>query len=193
MVDVDGFYIAWKNIQLLSNGAGFSYGTNGGNAKSEGVEANVSFRPIDHWTFEGTFSFVDAVLTEDVPVIGGVDGDRLPNIPRFSGSLRATYSRPVARSWIGALGVGVRAQDRRYSDVNHATDSQPLPGYGALDLQASLSNDRYTIRLFAKNLTDRRAYLTYNPQVNQAFGNITQIEAAVLQPRVVGVSFDVKF
>ena len=193
LVDVDGFYIAWKNIQLLSNGAGFSYGTNGGTAKSEGVEANVSFRPIEHWTFEGTFSFVDAVLTEDVPVIGGVDGDRLPNIPRFSGSLRATYSRPVAGSWIGALGVGMRAQDRRYSDVNHATDSRPLPGYGALDLQASLSNDRYTIRLFTKNLTDRHAYLTYNPQVNQAFGNITQIEAAVLQPRVVGVSFDVKF
>ncbi|MEA3176622.1 MAG: iron complex outerrane recepter protein [Gammaproteobacteria bacterium] len=193
LVDVDGFYIAWKDIQLLSNGAGFSYGTNGGTAKSEGIEANVSFRPIDRWTFEGTFSYVDAVLTEDVPQIGGVDGDRLPNIPRFSGSLRATYSRPLPAGWVGTLGAGVRAQDRRYSDVNGASDSRPLPGYSALDLQASLSNDRYTIRLFGKNITDKRAYLTYSPQVNQAFGNITQFEAAVLQPRVVGVSLDVKF
>ena len=192
LVDVDGFYIAWKDIQLLSNGAGFAYGTNGGTAKSEGIEANVSFRPIDRWTFEGTFSYVDAVLTQDVPQIGGVDGDRLPNIPRFSGSLRATYSRPLAAGWVGTLGAGVRALDRRYSDVNHAFDSRPLPGYGALDLQASVSNDRYTIRLFGKNLTDRRAYLTYNPQVNQAFGNISQIEAAVLQPRVIGVSLDMK-
>ena len=193
LVDIDGFYIAWKNIQLLSNGAGFSYGTNGGNAKSEGVEANVAFHPVEGWTFEGTFSYVDAVLTEDVPLIGGLDGDRLPNIPRFSGSLRATYSHPLAASWVGTAGAGLRAQDRRYSDVSHAFDSRPLPGYGALDLQASVSDDRYTIRLFAKNVTDRRAYLTYNPQVNQAFGNITQIEAAVLQPRVVGVSLDVKF
>jgi iron complex outermembrane recepter protein len=193
LVDVDGFYIAWKNIQLLSNGAGFSYGTNGGNAKSEGLEANVSFRPIDGWMFEGTLSYVDAVLTEDVPLINGVNGDRLPNIPRFSGSLRATYSHSLTADWIGALGAGVRAQDRRYSDVNHAFDARPLPGYGAVDLQASVSNDRYTIRLFAKNLTDRRAYLTYNPQVNQAFGNISQIEAAVLQPRVIGVSLDMKF
>lgn len=193
LLDVDAFYIAWKDIQLLSNGAGFSYGTNGGNAKSEGVEAHVLYRPVSSWTFDGTFSYVDAVLTEDVPQIGGVDGDRLPNIPRYSGSIRATYSHDLSANWTGTVGAGLRAQDRRFSDVNHAFDSRPLPGYGALDLQASLSNDRYTIRVFGKNITDKRAYLTYTPQVNQAFGNITQIEAAVLQPRVVGISIDAKF
>jgi outer membrane receptor protein involved in Fe transport len=72
-------------------------------------------------------------------------------------------------------------------------DSRPIAGYAALDLDASISNDRYTLRAFAKNVTNKLAYLNFNPLINQASGNLTQIEATLLQPRVIGVSVDVKF
>jgi iron complex outermembrane recepter protein len=49
------------------------------------------------------------------------------------------------------------------------------------------------VRLYAKNVTDKQAYLTYNPLVNQATGNITQIEAATLQPRTVGLAFEARY
>jgi hypothetical protein len=42
-------------------------------------------------------------------------------------------------------------------------------------------------------VTDKRAYLTYNPLFNQATGSITQIEATVVQPRTLGIDVDVKF
>jgi outer membrane receptor protein involved in Fe transport len=193
LLDIDAFYIDWKNIILLSNLPGFNYALNGGTAKSQGIEANATFRPIDGLVIDGTFAFVDAVLTEDVPAIQGVSGDRLPNIPRTSGSLRASYSHIVSGEWTGTVGGGIRAVGERYSDVNHAYDARLLPGYGALDLNASLTNDRYTVRLFAKNVTDKHAYLNYTPLINQALGNITQIEATVLQPRVVGISLEAKF
>jgi iron complex outermembrane receptor protein len=193
LVDVDAFYIDWNDIQLLSNVNGINHNANGGTAKSQGVEANVSVRPITGLTVDGTFAFVDAVLSQDAPDIGGLNGDRLPNIPRFSGSLRATYSYGINDDWTGTLGAGLRLVGQRYSDVNHASDSRSISGYGALDLDASVSDDRYTIRVFAKNLTDTHAYLTYVPLVNGATNGLTQIEATVLQPRVVGVSIDAKF
>ncbi|MBB6252140.1 TonB-dependent receptor [Nitrospirillum iridis] len=193
LFDIDAFYIDWNDIQLLSNGSGFNYILNGGSAKSQGIEANASVRPIDGLTLDATFSFVDSVLTEDVAAISGLSGDRLPNVPRWSGSLRATYSHDLADGWMGAVGAGLRLTGDRYSDVNHAYDARVIPGYGALDMNVSVSNDRYTLQIFAKNLTDRHAYLSYTPLVNQATGALTQIEATVLQPRTIGLSLDAKF
>ncbi len=193
LLDVDAFYIDWKDIQLLSNGAGFSYGANGGTAKSQGFEANASFEAFDGFMIDGTFSYIDAVLTQDVPVLGGLDGDRLPNIPRYSGSLRAEYTTPLASDWALTVGGGVRFVGSRYSDVNHAPDARRIPGYTALDLNANVSDDRYTVRLFVKNVTNSHGYLTFEPQFNQATGDMTQVEAAVLQPRTIGLSLDVKF
>lgn len=193
LLDADVFYISWNDIQLLSNGSGFSYGANGGTAKSQGFEANATYQPFAGFTVGGTFSYIDAVLTEDVPVLGGLNGDRLPNIPRYSGSLQAEYTSPLAGAWALTVGGGLRFVGSRYSDVNHATDARRIPQYTALDLNASISNDSYTIRLFVKNVVNTHGYLTYTPQFNQATGAMTQIEAAVLQPRTVGISLDAKF
>jgi len=193
LFDIDAFYIDWNNIQLVTDGAGFSYVANGGTAKSQGIEMNSTFRPLDGLVLESTFSYVDADLTQDAPAIGGVSGDRLPNIPRLSGSVRATYSEELSNGWLGKVGAGVRAQSDRVSDVNHAVDSRPLPGYAVLDLNAAAVISNYTISLYARNVTDRRTAQTYFPLYNQATGAISQIEATVLQPRVVGLSIDANF
>jgi hypothetical protein len=71
--------------------------------------------------------------------------------------------------------------------------ARPIAGYSALDLNASVSNEHYTVRLYAKNVTDKQAYLTYTPIVNQATGNITQIEATTLQPRIIGLAFEARY
>lgn len=193
LLNAEAFLIKWKDIQLLSNGAGFNHLVNGGSAKSQGLEANATFRPVDGLNFDASFAYIDSVLTEDVPDIGGLDGDRLPNIPRLSGSLRATYSFNVIDDWEGTVGAGLRLVGRRYSNVNNASDSRQLAGYEAVDLNASVGNDQYTVRFYVKNLTDKKAYLTFNPLVNQASGDITQIEGSVIQPRTIGVSFDANF
>jgi outer membrane receptor protein involved in Fe transport len=193
LLDLDAFEIDWNDIQLLSNGAGFNYVLNGGSARSQGIEANASVRPINGLSLDGTLAYVDSVLTQDVPQIGGLSGDRLPSIPLFSGSFRATYSQPLNEEWMGSIGAGVRVEGSRYSDVNSAYDSRRVPAYAALDLNVSISSDRYTVQIFAKNVADEHAYLTYLPLVNQATGSITQIEATAIQPRVVGLSVDAKF
>jgi iron complex outermembrane receptor protein len=193
LFDADVFDIEWNDIQLLTTTAGLSTGANGGTATSRGVEANGSIRPIEGLSIDGSFAYVDAHLTQDVPAINGLSGDQLPNIPRYSGSVRASYTRPISGDWSASVGGGLRMQDARVSDVNHAPDSRGLPGFGALDLDASLFNGRYTLRLFAKNVTDTHAYLTYNTLENGLTSAVSEIEASVLQPRVIGVAIDAKF
>lgn len=193
LFDADAFDIEWRDIQLLTSPAGISYGANGGTARSRGFETNAAILPSTGWRIEATLSYVDAILTEDSPAISGLNGDRLPNIPKLSGSLRVSYDREFLDGWSAGAGAGLRAEDRRYSDVNNAVDSRPLPGFTAIDLDVSVSHRAYTVRIFARNVTDKRAYLTYNPLFNQATGSITQLEAAVVQPRTLGIALDAKF
>lgn len=193
LLDVDAFDIQWNNIQLLANSNGVTFGANGGRAASRGVEGNVSIKPISHLQLDGTFAYVDAVLTQDAPAISGLSGDRLPYIPRYSGSVRASYEWPVFGDWSANLGAGLRLVGARFSQVNSAPTSFELRSYAVLDLNATLSNGRYALRFFAKNVTNRDAYLTYNVLQNGATNAVTQIEAAVLQPRVLGLAIDAKF
>jgi outer membrane receptor protein involved in Fe transport len=194
-IDAAAFLIDWNNIQLLTSlGGGFNYIVNGGAARSQGVEASLSVRPTSGFEINGTFAYIHAALTSDAPAAGGLKGDRLPYVPELSASLSSSYTTRLASDWEGTVGAGLRVVDHRWSDLTSATlTARRLPAYAALDLNASATNGRYTFRVFAKNVTDKRAYSSYNILNNQATLDITQINAAIIQPRTIGAAFDVKF
>lgn len=193
-IDAAAFLIDWKDIQLLTSlGGGFNYVVNGSKARSKGIEANVTVRPAEGFDVNATFAYIDSVLTADALPAGGLKGDRLPNVPKLSGSISASYIQDLTAEWSGTFGFGLRMVDDRVSDLTHAPNSRRLPGYAALDLNASATDGRFTFRLFAKNITDKRAYASYNLLTNQATGDVTQINAAIIQPRTIGAALDVKF
>jgi outer membrane receptor protein involved in Fe transport len=68
-----------------------------------------------------------------------------------------------------------------------------LAGYGALDLSASLSNSRWTVRLFARNVTNEGAYVGMLPIANALTGSNVQVEGTLIQPRTVGLALDANF
>ncbi|WP_162256442.1 TonB-dependent receptor [Sphingomonas sp. Root710] len=193
-IDTAAFLIDWKDIQLLTSaGGGFNYAVNGSKARSKGIEANVTVRPTAGLDLNGTLAYIHSVLAEDAPLASGLKGDRLPSIPKWSGSVSVSYTHDLTADWSGTLGAGLRLVDSRLSDLSSAPFARRLPGYAALDLNASVTDGRYTVRLFAKNVTDKRAYSSYSVLNNQATGAVTQINAAIIQPRTIGVSFDAKF
>jgi outer membrane receptor protein involved in Fe transport len=73
-----------------------------------------------------------------------------------------------------------------------ALDGIPTAAYSALDANTDISNSHWTFRIFAKNLTDKRAYLTAFsfPDLN---GTVVQNEGTVLQPRTIGLAVDYEF
>lgn len=193
-IDAAAFRIDWNSIQLLTNnGGGFSYGVNGGAARSQGIEASLTIRPAAGVQFVGTFAYDHAVLTQDAPAVGGLAGDRLPYVPSLSGSFSGSYTHSLSADWTGTAGFGLRLVGNRLTDVTHATDSRYMAGYAALDLNASVTNGRYTFRLYAKNVSDKRAYSSITVLNNQATGAVTQDNATIIQPRTVGAAFDVSF
>ena len=152
--------------------------------------------------------------------LSGRAGDRLPNIPEFSGSFTADYyfplwgghreTAPVAGAgqdakelvqpsgptrsagWTGHLGLGVRYVGETKSEVASSPNAFPQDSYAALDLGADVSNGLYTIRIFARNVTDERAYGTVFP-ITDIFGTVDHLSAVPIEPRTVGIEFDFRF
>jgi len=96
---------------------------------------------------------------------------------------RADYNWPLAGDWTAHLGAGLRLVGARYSSGRCFADEFKTGAYGAMDLNADLSDSRYTVRLFAKNLTNRHAYLTDTANQNGLTGDIVDVEGTVIQPR----------
>jgi outer membrane receptor protein involved in Fe transport len=193
MLDVAAFDIDWSKIQISANAGGVSYLANGGTARSRGFEFTSLWMPVTGLRFGLNAAYTDAIITEDVPSLGGVNGDRLPNIPKWSASATADYSFPLAANWTGRVGGGVRYLGSSVSQIESSPLALPQDSYTAIDLNGDVSNDTWTFRVFVKNLTDKRVYTNLTALTNAGTGAIDRINAVPLEPRVVGVGFDVKF
>jgi outer membrane receptor protein involved in Fe transport len=186
------FYIDWKDIQVGAMHGQWSYLTNGGKAKSQGVEFTTSYSPLDGLRLAFNTAYTQAELKDDIAAQSGVAGDPLPFTPEWSGSFTADYEFPLFSSWTARFGGGYRYVGAR----NVSFPANPVfirtPSYEVVDLTAGLTNERWGIRLYAKNLTDERAYVTPG-MVLDPDNQPLQIASSILQPRAVGLGFDVKF
>lgn len=192
-VDVAAFYIDWTAIQVNHSNGVVSYLVNGGTASSEGFELSTLYMPVEGLRLGLNAAYADAKLTEDVPSINGVSGDPLPYVAKWTGSATADYAFLQRAGWTARVGGGLRLTGKRESDLAHSPYALPLSSYGALDLNAEVSNDRWTIRLFSKNVTNRVVYVSEFPVNNGLTGATTQVEGVPLEPRTIGVGVDWTF
>jgi outer membrane receptor protein involved in Fe transport len=194
IVNVAAFELRWKKIQVPGSlPSGISYVANGGTARSRGVQFDSSIRVTKGLEVRASASYIDAVLTEDAPTANGTDGDRLPLVPRFAGSLRVDYEHAAFADWNFRAGAGLRHVGKRFSVGLLALDGIETDGYDAVDLTSDLNNKNWTLRLYAKNVTDKRAYLTAFSFPDLSGASVVQNEGTVLQPRTVGLAVDYRF
>ena len=104
--EISAFLVNWKNIQLLAQVEGFGVNTNGGSARSKGVEATIDFRPVRNLTLYANGAYVDAYLTKDTPaLVGGLEGDPLPYNPKWRSTIGAEYEHPLSATVTGRAGI----------------------------------------------------------------------------------------
>ena len=193
IVNLSAFDLEWKRIQIPGSlPSGISYVANGGGARSRGVQLESTIRLAQGLDLRVNGSYTHAKLTDDAPSAFGLKDDRLPLVPQVSGSIRLDYVHEAFADWNLHAGTGLRYTGNRYSVGLEKLDGIATPAYATLDANTDLSNSHWTFRVFAKNLTDKRAYLTaFNyPDIS---GAIVQNEDIVLQPRTVGLAVDYKF
>lgn len=189
-LELSAFWIDWNNIQIQRVDPLGSYLDNGPSAVSKGFEASISLRPVSGLDLYGNVAHARARLTEDLPAGSaiGFAGDRLPLTPRWSASAGIGYSVPLS----GALKVNFGA-DWRHVGAKPGAFPNPgqvryrLPSYDSVDLRVGLSDDRFTLMLFAKNIGDARGQ---SADVNLGMGTTS---VSVIQPRTFGLSLAANF
>ena len=191
-VNVAAFRIDWRDIQQSVTRGGIGSINNTGNAVSKGFELETAWLPIDGMRIGINAAYSDAKVTAPAE---GIAAARLGNTPRWSASTVLDYEFALASRWTAHIGGGWRyvgEQGTAIAAQTGADNSYVLPSYTALDLAADVTRGEWTIRLFARNVTDRRAYIGGGLGVdadNVPYG----IDLNALQPRTVGISIDVGF
>ena len=215
-LNFDVYHIDWDGIQVASatvNGA-TGITVNGGKAVSKGFETSFQLRPVREFTIQGTYSYNDAHLTEDIPGIltireipgdystrfvqlDALAGDRLPGSAKNSGSLGATYTVPfmagdLSANWTATYRGSVVTRlgwDRAYGDK--------LPGYVLNRAYITYDTDAYSVSLFANNIFDKYAISTVdNDRSRQGINDgvvVRYYRQTMVTPRVFGIEGRVKF
>jgi iron complex outermembrane recepter protein len=184
-IDASLYYIDWRDLQLqvVDPASNLGYKTNGGAAKSEGVELSVTVRPLTGLSIDAWVNYNNAVLTESFPAgstVAGASGARLPFSSRYSGSVSIQQEFPLAAEWDGFVSGSASYVDDRLGNFRGATAvRQQFPSYTKLDLGAGLKHDLWTFNLFVNNVADKRGVLSY--------GFYPPFRATYIQPRTIGL------
>jgi iron complex outermembrane recepter protein len=136
-----------------------------GEARSNGIELDVTGQITDEFSIIGNYAFTDARITKD---FSGLQGNRLNNVPEHSGSLWLKYDIHHYEPLNGlSFGLGVFATGQRQGDDGNTF---ALPGYVRLDAFTSYAYQLRDSRLIAqfniRNLLDKTYYESTDPFQN---------------------------
>jgi iron complex outermembrane receptor protein len=149
---VSYFHLTKQNMSVPIIGTAFSQAI--GEARSQGIEMDISGRIADGLNLIASYAYTDAVILK-----GTNAGKRLWNVPRNSGSFWAKYDLQQQELRGLSFGAGVYFQDQREGDN---ANSFELPGYGRLDAlvkyQLPIIKAKTTLQFNVENLLDHQYY-----------------------------------
>jgi outer membrane receptor protein involved in Fe transport len=190
-IDLSGYFINWKDIQLLTAVAGVTTYVNAGGAHIKGMELTLTARPSRELVATGAFSYNDGFITDDNAALGAARGERLPNTPHLTAALNLDYrlaDSPLAPTFGATLRY---VSDRTASfDANASLPQYRLPSYTSVDLRAGVTAGPVDVQLYVRNLFDVRGQLSAQT-VLSSFGGPAQV--TILQPRTIGLKLSTGF
>jgi iron complex outermembrane receptor protein len=206
--DLTGFYYEVSDIQLNGNDTfGASVLFNADKAKGYGMEASLDVRPTSRLRLNAGLSLLHTEINDprvyaQVCALNGVvvctvqdptikigantfaqiDGNPLPNAPRYNANLSARYDMPVGD---GNIFISTDWNIQGYTSfVLYKTPEFTSKGNFEGGLKIGYSTDKYEIAAFARNITDERNLI----------GVIENYMAGVYNdPRVIGVTMSARF
>ena len=204
-IDVSAFDIHWRDIQLiglitLADGMQTTLTQNGGTAESRGLEWQGTYIPLTGLTLSLNGAFTDAKLTQDTtPEVGGLKGDPLPFVPRWTSAFDINYEFPIAadvKAFAGALASYVGKQRTEFSS-QLSYGQIPLDSYTTLDLRLGVRRAQWTAELYCKNVTDQRGITglgtNSSSNVTANTASATPQTAYIIRPRTFGLNVSTKF
>jgi len=185
-------------------------------ARSQGVEAEFELAPSRNFDFAVSASFNDSSLRSTVPPVAATgieEGRRLPTVPEFQLAAAATYQWDMGQDLVGYVTGTYSHTGARFTQVGDqdlgtldllsfgaSTIGAPLtattfrydpelPAYDLLNLRVGVRRAKWEVSLYANNLTDERALLSFDRER----GSRARIFYLTNQPRTVGLETRFRF
>jgi outer membrane receptor protein involved in Fe transport len=195
-LDIAAFHIDWTDIQLFAQVNDFGVNINGGDATSDGLEFTATAVLGEGFSVSLNGAYTDAKLEDDTPPLsGGLKGDDLPFTPEISLGLNADYAWSVGGESTAYVGGSLRylSDQTGTYDLDYRLENgrqRELPSYEVLDLQAGVDFGRYSLELYAKNVTDSDGQTSLG-----AVGTVPNgaIGTGVIRPFTVGLTLGLEF
>ena len=204
LLTLDGYHVKWSGVQVPSQTVNGAIGitVNGAEAVSQGFDFQGTVRITPNLALTGTYSYVDAHLTEDVTglvVSQGVrsdafKGDRLPGSAKNSGSAQLNYSYPLGDGRKIEATWATIYRGEIYSRVGLRGNGEAIPGYVTHSASLNYVTKPFEVGLFADNIFDKYAVTAISNDIssyNQVRSDVVEryYSRGVLTPRRVGVEF----
>jgi iron complex outermembrane receptor protein len=167
---------------------------NGSSARSAGVEWNATWTPITGLTLSFNGAYTDAVLTADAPSIGGLKGDFLAGVPKWSTAVDGEYTWQPVDGYHAFAGFTWAYMGKREDGFTTATTPPigrtEIPSYNTVNLRLGVDYQTWELQLFAKNVGDARGIINLTGP-----GQVLDLgrTETLIQPRTIGVLVSKKF
>jgi iron complex outermembrane receptor protein len=203
-VTAAAFHVKWAGVQLPSQTVNGATGItiNANDAVSKGFEFTTRLKITPRLTFQGTYSYVDAHLTQGA--IGAVisqsvpydvfAGDRLPGSAKHSASAQLTYTQPLANGGEIEANWATTYTGDIYSRIGLRGNGEVIPGYVTHRAAVTYHGEHFDLGVFADNIFDKYAVTAIGNDIssyNQTRTGVVEryYGQSILTPRRVGVDF----
>ena len=197
LVDLSVYHEDEQDIQLTAfTPVLTTYTTNGGDAAVNGMELTTSYSPIQNLVFGFNAAYTDAELTKLNANIATafILHDQIERVPKATLAGTVNYSWALVDDWTAHVGGGVHWTDKEAAvEPTYNKPSYELPAYTVVDLDASITKNNLTLRVYAKNIGNSLGLGYVLPQTNGLTGHITQVDYSVIQPATIGAGVIAKF
>ena len=182
------FHVTYDDLQVAQLVFADVKLTNAGQARSKGVELDVTLRPTDHILFRGDLGyqigrytrFVDCLASATGPI--DCSGNPLKNAPRWTGSVQISYRVPTRLG--GALDLGLDGNFKSRVSFDVADRPELSEGaYALLNAHIGFVGPNWGLTLWAKNIT-KTLYATSRDE-RSIFGQFNVYYGA---PRTAGLT-----
>ena len=156
-VNAAAFYIDYADQQVNTYIDRAFFIQNAGKSKVKGVEAEVTLRPVEGLTLNGTVGYVDPTFSQFANCRGpntSCAGNRLPYVSNWTGFASAEYSIPLTSGTLSPRVEWAYTGDMFFDPQNNAHNH--IGGYGLVNGNLTYQrDDGIRISLWAKNLLNK--------------------------------------
>ena len=206
------FHEEWRGAQDAIQGQnGITSIVNAGNARTEGIESDLSWLATDNLNLSISGTFVDAKTTSDFckptplgAVIGnqlncnvtGMEaaaGTQMPSTPKIKADATARYKFNVGAYESFVQGSAVHESSRTNSlEVPHNLIIGDTPAYTSYDFSIGTAMNKWTLEAYAKNIFDKRGELGRYSECGASFC-FRNYRIVPIPPLSFGIKFGQKF